>query len=83
VFGSRGKSPAHTLQNMWLKAIALGLGFQLISTVTDSEDNEKLSALLDVTHREFNYDACIIGYPALPVSPEVRDIPHLSIRWFD
>lgn len=83
MFGPRGKSPAHTLQNMWLKAIALGLGLQLISTVTDSEDNEKLSSLSGVTHGDCRCDACITSYPSQPVSMEGREVPHPSIEWFD
>lgn len=77
------KSLAHVLQNMWLKAVALDLGFQLVSAVTDAGENEKLSELLGVPHEKYAYDACIIGYPEKSLTSQGRDIPHMSIKWFE
>jgi len=77
------KSLAHVLQNMWLKAVALGLSFQLFSSVIDSEDNKRLSDMLGLPAGEYSYDACLIGYPQEPQLPSVRNVPRVSVKWLE
>jgi len=42
------QSLAHCLENMWLKATALGLGFQLVSATAQMDDNPEFCALLGI-----------------------------------
>src|SRR5664280_1998331 len=39
---------AHCLENMWLKATALGLGFQLVSITAQMTDNPAFCKILDI-----------------------------------
>ncbi len=56
------QSLAHVLENMWLKATALGLGFRLISLIANLAHNEDFCRLLGVIPGEFAFDGCSIGY---------------------
>jgi nitroreductase len=58
------QSLAHVMQNMWLKATALGLGFQLVSVVENLTENQEFSRLLRLPFGEFAFNGCIIGYAA-------------------
>jgi nitroreductase len=58
------QSLAHVMQNMWLKATALGLGFQLISMVESLTESHEFSELLKLPFGEFAFNGCIIGYAA-------------------
>jgi nitroreductase len=58
------QSLAHVMQNMWLKATALGLGFQLISMIESLTENQEFSKLLKLPFGEFAYNGCIIGFAA-------------------
>ncbi|HYC19675.1 MAG TPA: nitroreductase family protein [Candidatus Bathyarchaeia archaeon] len=62
------ESLAHCLENMWLKATALGLGFHLVSATAQLGHDEEFCSLLDIPHGEFGTNGCAIGYPrdALP-----------------
>ena len=63
------QSLAHCLQNMWLKATALGLGFQLISATAEMSGNKDFCELLGIPFGEFRLDGCLIGYPDRPPAP--------------
>ena len=69
------QSLAHCLQNMWLKATALGLGFQLISATGEMSVNKDFCELLSIPFGEFRLDGCLIGYPDRP--PALIDRPRL------
>ncbi len=56
------QSLAHVLQNMWLKATALGLGFRLISMTEQMGNDPAFCELLGMTPGEFAYDGCTVGY---------------------
>ena len=58
------QSLAHVMENMWLKATALGLGFQLVSVVETLTENQEFSRLLRLPPDEFAFNGCIVGYPA-------------------
>jgi nitroreductase len=60
---------AHCLQNMWLKATALGLGFQLISGTGEMSGNKDLCELLGIPFGGFRLDGCLIGHPDRPPAP--------------
>ena len=75
------KSLSHVMQNMWLKATALGLGFELVSVIGRLGDNKDFCDILGVQTGEFGFDACAIGFPTKIVNRESRAIPELSIKW--
>jgi nitroreductase len=60
---SEDKSIAHVMQNMWLKATALGLGFQLLSATNLLSKNIEFVQKIGLPPGEFEIDGCIIGYP--------------------
>ncbi|MDR2916290.1 MAG: nitroreductase family protein [Tannerella sp.] len=57
------QSMAHALENMWLMATDLGLGFQLLSAIGTLSDNKDFLKLLDLKKGEYALDGCVIGYP--------------------
>lgn len=58
------QSLAHTLENMWLKATALGLAFQLISVTESMAEDKDFVRLLGLPAGEYVLDGCAVGYPA-------------------
>ncbi len=66
------QSLAHCLENMWLKATALGLGFQLVSATAQMDDNPEFCALLGINPGEWALNGCAIGYPAEELTPSIR-----------
>lgn len=71
-------SLAHCLENMWLKATVLGLGFQLVSLVSQMDNVDEFSQIFHLQPGEWAFMGCAIGYPAekLPASirPYARDV---------
>lgn len=57
------QSIAHCLENMWLKAMALGLGFRLVSIIETMGNNEELCNLLSLEKGRYALNGCTIGYP--------------------
>ncbi len=74
---------AHCLENMWLKATALGLGFQMVSALADLSGDIELSRLLGLPAGEFEFDACQVGFPEAPLPDVAREEPESSITWFE
>lgn len=64
------QSMAHALQNMWLAATDLGLGFQLISALSTLTGNERFLRLLNLNKGEYALDGCAFGYPKSAVERE-------------
>lgn len=62
------KSLAHVVQNMWLKATALGLGLQLLSVIEMLSERAEFSELPGMSYGEFTHAGCIIGYPAVIIT---------------
>jgi len=75
------KSLSHVMQNMWLKATALGLGFELVSAIGRLSDNKDFCDILGLPTKEYGFDACTIGFPATSVTREGRAVPYPSIKW--
>jgi nitroreductase len=75
------QSLAHTLQNMWLKAAALGLAFQLISITESMAEDKDFVGLLDLPFGEFVLDGCAVGYPAAGPPPARRLEMGAVTRW--
>ena len=74
---------AYCLENMWLKATALGLGIQLYSAIDDLKDDDKFCEMLGLTTGEFSFDACSVGFPLKPIQDTTRPEPYSSITWFE
>ncbi|MCD7972790.1 MAG: nitroreductase family protein [Candidatus Azobacteroides sp.] len=56
------QSMAHALENMWLTATSLGLGFQLISAIGTVSNNDKFLKLLGLNKGEYALEGCLVGY---------------------
>jgi nitroreductase len=57
------ESLAHCLENMWLKATALGLGFQLLSVTKVLSEDPQFFDLVDLGYGQFLLNGCAVGYP--------------------
>jgi nitroreductase len=58
------QSLAHCLQNMWLKATELGLGFQLVSMTADMTASREFCEILRITGADYAVNGCAIGFAA-------------------
>jgi nitroreductase len=76
------ESLAHVLENMWLKATALDLGFQLISLTSQMAEDEELMKLLGLPVK-FALNGCAIGYPAITPTVTPRPDTRKATRWMD
>ncbi len=65
------QSIAHAMQNMWLTATNLGLGFQLITETGILSQNKEFLKLLGLSQANYAIDGCVIGFPK--TSPERRE----------
>ncbi|HEY5526162.1 MAG TPA: nitroreductase family protein [Candidatus Anoxymicrobiaceae bacterium] len=72
------QSLAHCLQNMWLKATALGLGFRLISLTSMLGQDPEFCELIGIPPGEFGFNGCTIGYatewPPNPAKPSLDEV---------
>jgi nitroreductase len=76
------QSLAHCMENMWLKATALGLGFHLVSITGQMEQDSEFCSLLNLPIGENRLDGCAIGYPAqYPPAPERATVQEVT-TWF-
>ncbi len=77
------QSLAHCLENMWLKATALGLGFQLVSATAQMDANHEFCELLGINPDEWAFDGCAIGYPGEELTSSVRPQVEEVTRWIE
>jgi nitroreductase len=72
------QSLAHVVENMWLKATALGLGLRLMSVIETLTESVDFCRLLGFNLGEYAFTGCIIGYadqnPAAATRPQDREI---------
>jgi len=66
------QSLAHCMENMWLKATALGLGFQLVSVTSQMSSDPAFCAILGLPPGDWELMGCAVGYPADELSPAIR-----------
>ena len=76
-----GRSIAHCMQNMWLKATALGLGFQPLSITERMAEDKEFCELIGIPFEEFALDGCLVGYPEDPTQPSQRPSLGQVTRW--
>ncbi|AAM06579.1 nitroreductase family protein [Methanosarcina acetivorans] len=74
---------AHCLENMWLKATALGLGFQLVSITAQMADNPAFCTLLGLPPGKWALMGCAIGYPVKELPPSARPPVEKVTRWLE
>jgi len=75
------QSLAHCLENMWLKATALGLGFQIVSVTAEMSSDPEFCALLGLPPGGWDLMGCAVGYPADELSPSIRPPVEDVTRW--
>jgi len=76
------QSIAHCMENMWLKATALGLGFHLVSITGQMEQDSDFCSLLNIPIGDNRLDGCAIGYPAqYPTAPDRATVQEAT-TWF-
>ena len=75
------QSLAHVVQNMWLKATALGIGLRLVSAIERLSENNDFCSLLGVSLGEFAFTGCIIGFAAEEPRARKRPKDKEVTRW--
>ena len=63
---------AHCLENMWLKATALDLAFQIVSATAEMNNDVPLCGLLGLQPGEWDLMGCALGYAKRPAGPSKR-----------
>jgi nitroreductase len=77
------QSLAHCLENMWLKATALELGFQIVSITSQMSGNAAFCNILGISVGEWELMGCAVGYPADELSPSIRPPVEDVTRWLE
>lgn len=80
---AESRSLAHCLENMWLKATALGLGFRLISATAQLADDPEFCSLLGIPPGAYGLDSCAIGYAKKVPPPTPRPAFEEAVSWLD
>jgi nitroreductase len=75
------QSLAHVLQNIWLKATALGLAFQLVSVTEAMAEDEGFARLLGLPFGEYVMDGCAVGCPGADPPPAPRPDMGSGVKW--
>ena len=74
-------SLAHCMENMWLKATALGLGFQIVSVTAQMADNSEFCRIIGLEAGKWALMGCATGYPADTLSPSIRPSVREVTAW--
>jgi nitroreductase len=69
------------MENMWLKATALDLGFHLVSVTSEMESDEEFCKILGIRPGEWELMGCAVGYPEDELSPSIRPPIDELTRW--
>jgi nitroreductase len=69
------------MENMWLKATALGLGFQVVSITAQMADSEPFCRILGIEPGQWALMGCAVGYPAEHLSPSIRPSSGQVTTW--
>jgi len=77
------QSLAHCLENMWLKATALGLGFQIVSVTGQMGENPGFCKILGISPGEWGLMGCAVGYPLKELPKASRPTVEEVTRWLD
>ncbi|NTV90119.1 MAG: nitroreductase family protein [Clostridiales bacterium] len=74
------QSLAHAMQNMWLKATALNLGFQLVSPIESMTWNQEFNGIFGYEPGLYGFHGCVLGYPT--ENKRITKPIHGAITWF-
>jgi len=77
------QSLAHCMENMWLKATALGLGFQMVSVTSEMSKSPEFCRILGIPTGKWELMGCAIGYPHDELSPSIRPPVDDVTRWLE
>jgi nitroreductase len=77
------QSLAHCMENMWLKATALELGFQLVSVTSQMSSNPEFCRILGIVPGEWDLMGCAVGYPQEELTPSIRPPVEDLTRWME
>ena len=77
------QSLAHCLQNMWLKATLLNLGFHLVSATAQMGEDEDFCEILGINPGEFGLNGCAVGYPKEIPPKASRPAVGEVTKWID
>ena len=77
------QSLAHCLENMWLKATALSLGFQIVSITSRLSSVPEFCDILGIRPNEWELMGCAIGYPSDELPPSVRPPVEDVTSWLE
>jgi nitroreductase len=77
------QSLAHCMENMWLKATALGLGFQLVSVTSEMSTSPEFCRILGISAGEWELMGCAIGHPHDELAPSIRPPVDDVTRWLE
>ncbi len=75
------ESIAHCLENMWLKATELKLGFHLVSLTSQMAEEEDFMKLLQLPVGKYGINGCAIGYPVADTPPVERPDTKKVTMW--
>ncbi|HUH79492.1 MAG TPA: nitroreductase family protein [Methanoregula sp.] len=77
------QSLAHCMENMWLKATALCLGFQLVSITSRMAGNPAFCGILGIAPGEWELMGCAVGYAREELPPSVRPPVERVTKWLE
>jgi len=77
------QSLSYCLENMWLKATAFNLGFQLVSVTGQMGSDPEFCRLLGIPPDEFELNGCAIGYYQEQLPPSVRPPADEVTSWIE
>lgn len=77
------QSLAHCLQNMWLKATALGLGVHLVSLTAQMAEDRDFCDMLHIPFGEFELNGFAVGYPEKTLPPASRPSADEVTYWVE
>ncbi len=77
------QSIAHCLENMWLKATVLNLGFQLVSVTGQMGSDPEFCRLLGIPPDMFELNGCAVGYYQEELPPSIRPPADLVTTWME
>lgn len=77
------QSLAHCMENMWLKATALNLGFHLVPVTSQMSKSPAFCKILGIPAGEWELMGCAIGYPQDELSPSIRPPVEDVTRWLE
>jgi nitroreductase len=72
---------AYCLENMWLNATALGLGFQLVSALSMLAGEVRFWDLAGLPPDTFDVNGCAVGTPATVPGPRPRQTVDEATTW--